>query len=108
MGPRQSGKTTLVRDILTGYQYSNLEDPEIRQFATDDPKAYLAQYKSKTIIDEIQRVPELLSYLQVLVDKEKMNGRFILTGSHQLKLQESITQSLAGRTAILTLLPLSI
>ena len=93
LGPRQSGKTTLVRDILTGYQYSNLEDPEIRQFATDDPKAYLAQYKSRTIIDEIQRVPELLSYLQVLVDKEKMNGRFILTGSHQLKLQESITRS---------------
>lgn len=108
LGPRQSGKTTLVRDILTGYQYSNLEDPEIRQFATDDPKAYLAQFTSKTIIDEIQRVPELLSYLQVLVDKEKVNGRFILTGSHQLKLQESITQSLAGRTAILTLLPLSI
>ncbi|HEB63034.1 MAG TPA: AAA family ATPase, partial [Gammaproteobacteria bacterium] len=106
LGPRQSGKTTLVRDILTGYQYSNLEDPEIRQFATDDPKAYLAQFTSKTIIDEIQRVPELLSYLQVLVDKEKVNGRFILTGSHQLKLQESITQSLAGRTAILTLLPL--
>ncbi len=108
LGPRQSGKTTLVRDILTGYQYSNLEDPEIRQFATDDPKAYLAQFRSKTIIDEIQRVPELLSYLQVLVDKEKVNGRFIITGSHQLKLQESITQSLAGRTAILTLLPLSI
>lgn len=108
LGPRQSGKTTLVRDILTGYQYSNLEDPEIRQFATDDPKAYLAQFRSKTIIDEIQRVPELLSYLQVLVDTEKVNGRFILTGSHQLKLQESITQSLAGRTAILTLLPLSI
>ncbi len=108
LGPRQSGKTTLVRDILTGYQYSNLEDPETRQFAIDDPKAYLAQFRSKTIIDEIQRVPELLSYLQVLVDKEKVNGRFILTGSHQLKLQESITQSLAGRTAILTLLPLSI
>ncbi|MCF6237047.1 MAG: ATP-binding protein [Gammaproteobacteria bacterium] len=108
LGPRQSGKTTLVRDILTGYQYSNLEDPEIRQFAADDPKAYLAQFKSRVIIDEIQRVPELLSYLQVLVDNEKVNGRFILTGSHQLKLQESITQSLAGRTAILTLLPLSI
>ncbi len=108
LGPRQSGKTTLVRDILTGYQYSNLEDPEIRQFATDDPKAYLAQFTSRTIIDEIQRVPELLSYLQVLVDQKKVNGQFILTGSHQLKLQESITQSLAGRTAILTLLPLSI
>ncbi len=108
LGPRQSGKTTLVRDILKGYEYSNLEDPETRQFATDDPKAYLAQFTSKTIIDEIQRVPELLSYLQVLVDREKVNGQFILTGSHQLKLQESISQSLAGRTAILTLLPLAI
>lgn len=108
LGPRQAGKTTLAREFLKGYQYSNLENPEERQFAIDDPKAYLKQFKSKVIIDEIQRVPELLSYIQVIVDEKQTSGQFVLTGSHLLKLQEAVSQSLAGRTAILNLLPLSI
>jgi uncharacterized protein len=108
LGPRQAGKTTLAQMGLPNYAYSNLESPENRELAENDPKAYLAQFPSKTIIDEIQRVPKLLSYIQVIVDEEKQNGRFVLTGSHQLQLREAITQSLAGRTAILKLLPLSI
>jgi predicted AAA+ superfamily ATPase len=82
--------------------------PEIRQFAADDPKAFLAQFKHNVILDEIQRVPILLSYIQTIVDDKKLNGQFVLTGSHQLSLREAITQSLAGRTAILHLYPLSI
>jgi len=108
LGPRQAGKTTLAQKALPNYAYSNLESPETRELAQKDPKAYLAQFPSRTIIDEIQRVPELLSYIQVIVDQEQQNGRFILTGSHQLQVREAITQSLAGRTAILNLLPLSI
>ena len=108
LGPRQAGKTTLAQAGLPGYAYSNLESPEVRELAQEDPKAYLAQFPSNTIIDEIQRVPELLSYIQVLVDQEKRNGRFVLTGSHQLQVREAITQSLAGRTVILNLLPFSI
>jgi len=110
LGPRQSGKTTLAKETLEGYIYSNLEVPEERQLATEDPKAYLAQFKSKVIIDEIQRVPELLSYIQDFVDHDPNSemGKFVLTGSHQLQLRSSISQSLAGRTAILNLLPFSI
>ncbi len=108
LGPRQAGKTTLAKDFLQGYHYVNLEDPENREIASSDPKAFLASLKDKTILDEIQRVPELLSYLQVEVDAHPQNGRFVLTGSHQLSLREAITQSLAGRTALLQLLPLSI
>lgn len=108
LGPRQAGKTTLAQAALPDYAYSNLELPEVRELAQADPKAYLAQFPSRTIIDEIQRVPSLLSYIQVIVDGEKQNGRFILTGSHQLQVREAITQSLAGRTAILNLLPFSI
>ena len=108
LGPRQAGKTTLAKKALPDYAYSNLEDPETREFAEQDPKAYLKRFPGKTILDEIQRVPKLLSYLQVEVDAHPENGRFILTGSHQLSLREAVTQSLAGRTAILTLLPLSI
>ena len=85
LGPRQAGKTTLAREFLKGYAYSNLEDPSVRSFAEEDPKAYLAQFKSKVIIDEIQRVPNLLSYIQVIVDEEKSVGKFVLTGSHQLQ-----------------------
>lgn len=108
LGPRQAGKTTLAKTALEGYAYSNLEDPETREIAQNDPKAYLAQFTGKVIIDEIQRVPELLSYIQVEVDAKTANGRFVLTGSHQLSLREAISQSLAGRTAILNLLPFSI
>ena len=108
LGPRQAGKTTLAKTGLRGYEYSNLEVPETRQFATDDPKAFLAQFKGNVILDEIQRVPELLSYIQDIVDREQRNGQFVLTGSHQLALREAITQSLAGRTSNLELLPFSI
>ena len=108
LGPRQSGKTTLARNMLSNYEYCNLEAPEIRQLATDDPKAFLARLKGDAIIDEIQRAPELLSYIQVIVDDDPRNGRFVLTGSHQLALREAITQSLAGRTGILNLFPFSI
>jgi predicted AAA+ superfamily ATPase len=108
LGPRQSGKTTLARETLPDYLYCNLESPENREYARQDPKTFLKQFKGPVILDEIQRVPELLSYIQVIVDEKKVNGQFVLTGSHQLILRESITQSLAGRTSILELLPFSI
>lgn len=108
IGPRQAGKTTLVRNVLPDYSYVSLEDPENRQLANDDPKAFLKRFSGKTIFDEVQRTPHLLSYLQGIVDEEGTNGRFVLTGSHQLELSAAITQSLAGRTGILHLLPLSI
>jgi len=108
LGPRQADKTTLARKLLTGFDYSNLELPETRELARVDPKAYLSQFKSPVVIDEIQRVPSLLSYIQAMVDEKNVNGQFILTGSHQLQLHEAVTQSLAGRTAVLNLLPFSI
>lgn len=108
IGPRQAGKTTLVRAALPDYSYVNLENPENRAFATEDPKAFLKQYANKVIFDEIQRTPHLLSYLQEIVDAQQQNGQFVLTGSHQLELRAAITQSLAGRTGMLHLLPLSI
>ena len=108
LGARQSGKTTLARAVLPDWSYCNLESPEQRQLAEYDPKAFLAQFPDKVILDEIQRVPELLSYIQVVVDEQKRNGQFVLTGSHQLSLREAITQSLAGRTSILNLYPFSI
>ncbi len=108
LGPRQAGKTTLARNALPTYGYCNLEHPETRQFAIDDPKAFLAQFDGDVILDEIQRVPDLLSYIQVAVDNNQRNGQFVLTGSHQLALRQAITQSLAGRTSILNLLPFSI
>lgn len=113
MGPRQSGKTTLVRQIFPHKPYVNLESPNIRAMAKADPIEFLKQYPSGAILDEIQRAPELLSYIQVDVDErdfqgEPCKGLFILTGSHQLALHEAIAQSLAGRTAIHHLLPLSL
>lgn len=107
IGPRQSGKTTLVRTVFTNKPYVNLEDPDIRSFVNADPRSFLDKYKDGAIIDEIQRLPELLSYIQVIVDNNDQPGLFILTGSHQLALQENISQSLAGRTGILQLLPFS-
>ncbi len=107
LGPRQAGKTTLAQS-LSHYAYVSLEDPDTRQFAFDDPKAFLKHYSGKTIFDEIQHTPHLLSYIQGIVDKNQQNGQFILTGSHQLQLREAISQSLAGRTALLQLFPLSI
>jgi predicted AAA+ superfamily ATPase len=108
LGPRQAGKTTLGRAFLKGFGYANLEDPESREIARSDPKAFLGNLPKRVIIDEIQRVPELLSYIQVRVDAHPGNGQYVLTGSHQLSLRAAITQSLAGRTALLHLLPFSI
>ncbi|QPK93903.1 ATP-binding protein [Actinomyces sp. zg-332] len=108
IGPRQSGKTTLVKECFTEYNYANLEDPITRMLAKEDYKGFFERYKEPLIIDEVQRVPELLSAIQVMVDENReKNGRFILTGSHQPSLQKGIAQSLAGRTSIMTLLPLS-
>lgn len=108
LGPRQAGKTTLVKMTFEGMPYVNIESPETRKLALEDPKELLSRYPNGLIIDEIQRAPELLSYIQVMVDEKKQSGLYVLTGSHQLDLHEHITQSLAGRTAILHLLPLSI
>lgn len=108
IGPRQSGKTTLVQHAFPEKQYANLEFPDIRTMALKDPRAFLEQFPSGAILDEIQRAPELLSYIQPLVDEKDQKGMFILTGSHQLELQAAISQSLAGRTALLTLLPLNL
>lgn len=108
IGPRQSGKTTLVRETFPEYRYVNLEDPVNRAFAKEDYKGFFNTFNEPVIIDEVQRVPELLSAIQVMVDENReKNGRFILTGSHQPTLQKGIAQSLAGRTSILNLLPLS-
>jgi len=107
-GPRQSGKTTLAKMVFPSYSYANLEDGTVRRLAERDPRAFFEQFPTPTIVDEIQRVPELLSYIQADVDERGGNGLYILTGSHQPRLREGISQSLAGRTALLTLLPLSI
>lgn len=106
-GPRQSGKTTLARMTFPDKPWVSLEDLDVRARASSDPRGFLDSYKGGAIFDEIQRVPELLSYLQGVVDIDRRPGRFILTGSHQAKLKKSIAQSLAGRTAVLTLLPYS-
>ena len=109
LGPRQSGKTTLVRSMFPDYDYVNFENPDERNAALADGASFLARYRRPLILDEVQRVPELLSRIQVLVDESpRKKGRFVLTGSHQPALRESISQSLAGRIAICTLLPLSI
>ncbi len=107
-GPRQSGKTTLCRTAFPEKPYSNLERPDTRHFAQQDPAGYLAQFPKGAILDEVQRVPELLSWIQVRVDEHNTAGEFILTGSHQFELNRHISQSLAGRTALLKLLPLSV
>ena len=108
VGPRQSGKTTLVRMVFPDKPYFSLEDPDTRMAAENDPRGFLRQLPDGAVLDEIQRLPPLLSYLQGIVDTEQRPGMFILTGSHQPLLQAAITQSLAGRTAILTLWPFSI
>jgi len=104
-GPRQSGKTTLVRAAFPDKPYRSLEEPDVRLAAQQDPRGFLAGYPEGAVLDEIQRVPELLSYIQSLVDQRRARGHFILTGSHQPALHQAVSQSLAGRTAVLTLLP---
>ena len=108
IGPRQSGKTTLAQSVFPLMPYANLENPQTLQFAEDDPIGFIEQFPDGCIIDEVQRAPKILSVLQVVTDKKKVNGQFIITGSQQFTLMESITQSLAGRTFIVKLLPLSI
>lgn len=106
-GPRQSGKSTLCRALFPDHPYVNLESPDQRRFACEDPRAFLAQLPDGAVLDEIQRAPELTSYLQVLIDEDPRHGRWILTGSENFTLIESVSQSLAGRSAMLNLLPLT-
>lgn len=106
VGPRQSGKTTLVKAVFPKKPYVSLEDPDERHLANSDPRAFLAQFKNGAIIDEAQRVPALFSYLQQILDNTRKDGLFILTGSNNFLLQESISQTLAGRIGYMDLLPL--
>lgn len=106
-GPRQSGKTTLVRNLFPDYTYVNLEEIDKRQFAIEDPRGFLSQFNGKLIVDEAQFAPELFSYIQVQSDSSGKMGEFILTGSQNFLLMERVTQSLAGRVAIFNLLPFS-
>ncbi len=104
-GPRQSGKTTLLKSMFKDYRYVSLENPDNRLFAERDPNGFLELYNQKVIFDEVQRVPSLFSYIQALVDESKIMGQFILSGSQNFSLIKSITQSLAGRVALFKLLP---
>ena len=106
-GPRQSGKTTLTRMVFTNHEYASLEEPHEREFALADPRSFLRRYKSGVILDEIQRAPDLLSYLQGIVDAGADNGKFILTGSQQFRLSAKVIHTLAGRSAVVYLLPFS-
>lgn len=106
-GPRQSGKTTICQKTFPEKKYVSLEDIDYRDFAENDPRAFLSEYSGGVIIDEIQRVPTLLSYIQGIVDRNQQKGEFILTGSSQFELSAGISQSLAGRTALLKLFPFS-
>lgn len=107
-GPRQSGKTTFSKQLRPEYSYVNLEDITNREFAKNDPKGFLNTYKNGAILDEIQYVPELFSYLQVFTDERNQVGEYIITGSQNFLLMQQISQSLAGRVALFTLLPLSL
>lgn len=106
-GPRQSGKTTLCKEMFKDFEYVNIEDPIILQQINDDPRAFFSIRSKRLIIDEIQNAPKILSHIQVMVDEDH-ERKFLLTGSSNLALLSSVTQSLAGRTALLTLLPLSL
>lgn len=106
-GPRQSGKTTLVRTTLPDKPYVSLEDPDARAFATDDPRGFLDQYPDGAVLDEVQRTPELSSWIQTRIDTDGRRGLFVLTGSQQFGLLDRVSQSLAGRVGFLHLLPFS-
>jgi len=108
IGPRQSGKTTLAKALFPDHEYVNLEEPDTREFAQKYPRDFFKNYSGDLIIDEVQRVPELLSYVQVIADNANRKGQFILTGSYQPQLKANISQSLAGRTALISLFPLTI
>ena len=107
-GPRQCGKTTLVQNLFPNFSYANLEDMNIRTLAKNDPEEFFIHYPEPVIIDEIQRVPELLSTVQVRIDKNKKAGQYVLTGSQQISLKNTVSQSLAGRIAIIQMQPLSL
>src|SRR4030065_1947151 len=107
-GPRQSGKTTLTRMVFPDFRYVTLEDIEERDFATKDPKGFLARFGGGIILDEGQRAPDLFSSIQTRVDAARHPGQFILTGSQQFLMLSKVGQTLAGRTALLRLLPLSL
>lgn len=107
-GPRQSGKTTLCRMAFGNRPYASLEPPDVREFATSDPRGFLAQFPDGAVLDEVQRAPHLLSYIQEIVDRRRRNGLFILTGSQHFGLLKAVSQSLAGRSAVLHLLPLAL
>ncbi|MDO8262611.1 MAG: ATP-binding protein [Gallionella sp.] len=107
-GPRQSGKTTMARTLFAGKPYVSLEDPEERSFADTDPRGFLARFPQGAILDEVQRCPDLFSYLQGVVDERQRMGEFIITGSQQFGLMSNIAQSLAGRVGLLQLLPFSL
>ncbi len=107
-GPRQSGKTTLARAAFPRHRYVSLEDPDDGRFAREDPRGFLHQFSGPTILDEVQRAPDLFSYIQTMVDESKRPGQFVLSGSQNFLLLEKVSQSLAGRCAILHLLPFSL
>lgn len=107
-GPRQSGKTTLARMAFPDHAYVSLESPAERAFALEDPLGFLQRFQGGAILDEVQRAPDLLSFLQVEVDEDPTPGQFILTGSKNFALMDSVSQSLAGRTALLELFPFSL
>ena len=107
-GPRQCGKTTLVKNLYPHFSYANLEDMNIRSLAKNDPEEFFTQFPEPIIIDEIQRVPELLSTVQVRIDRNKKKGQYIITGSQQIPLKNTIAQSLAGRVAIIQMHALSL
>ncbi len=107
-GPRQSGKTTFLKTQFPDYEYVNLENLDVRNFAIDDPNAFLKQFNQYVIFDEVQRAPQLFSYLQTKVDEDKIMGQYILSGSQNFHLMQNITQSLAGRVALFKLLPFDI
>lgn len=107
VGPRQSGKTTLVQHVFRNKPYVSLEDPDEMLFATNDPRAFLKRFKNGVVLDEVQRVPSLFSYLQLILDQTRKDGMFILTGSNNFLMQQSISQTLAGRIGYIDLLPLT-
>jgi uncharacterized protein len=109
-GPRQSGKTTLARALFSAYRYVNLESFEEQEFASEDPKGFLMRFQGEegVILDEIQKTPKLLSYIQIEVDQDQPLGRYVITGSQNILLNQHVNQTLAGRVALMTLLPLSI
>ncbi len=107
VGPRQSGKTTLARHMFSGYRYLSMENLDLRHMAQEDPRGFLDDYGKNIILDEIQRVPSLFSYLQERVDQNESQAIYVLTGSRQFLLMEKITQSLAGRIITFQLYPFS-